>query len=138
MNFIKLPVCGALLFVSGCSTEEVKSDVSGKELLEQYYTAICTFYSDQDCAIEIGQCGQPVTAFSDWAQCMNVQNNRTSLCGQLPQIIEENPQPMIECLELLEELECTTASVCGGGDHAFYSGKCGEVEEIIVQNCNMF
>ncbi len=134
-SFIRYSCIG---FICACGTEEVKPTVSGAELLEEYYTTICNFYSDQACAIEIGQCGQPVTAFSDWAQCMNVQSNRTSLCGQLPSIIEEDAEAMLQCLAVLESVECTTSSVCGGEGHVFYEGACGEVEELIVQNCSMF
>ena len=130
----------AMIAIVSCEEKEQETTTeSGEQLLEDYYSLLCNYYSSQECAIEIGQCGQPVTAFSDWAQCMNAQNNRTSLCGQLPAIIEEQPQAILACIEKLEIATCTTAEVCGGGGgHLFYDGDCGAVEETIIQNCNMF
>ena len=79
-----------LLFMS-CQEKDVVGP-SGSELLESYHSEHCLLYTDVDCGLELSQCGQPVTMFTDWAQCMNAQNQRTSLCGQLPSVLEEDPQ----------------------------------------------
>ena len=126
-----------LTFLWGCSDEE-KQTISGEALIEEYYSALCVWYADQECSIEISQCGEPVTSFSDWAQCMNAQNNRTSLCGQLPTIIEEQPQAIMECIETIERTTCETEAICPQSGHILYEGACGEVEETILQNCNPF
>jgi hypothetical protein len=117
-------------------TEEIEK--SGEELLEDYYNEICLLYVDEACALEISQCGQPVTLFSDWAQCMNAQSNRTSLCGQLPATIENDSQNITDCVSLLQSRTCTTADICPEEGHLLFEGVCGAVEELIIQECNPF
>jgi hypothetical protein len=124
-------------FILSCG-EEKSEVVSGKELIDEYFSALCTWYSDQECSIEISQCGEPVTSYSDWAQCMNAQNNRINLCGQLPAVIEENPTAIQDCLSQLEQVECVTAEICPTTGHVLYDGVCGAVEETIIQECRPF
>ena len=121
----------------GCEGDKPQA-ISGEDLIESYFSALCVWYSEQECAIEISQCGDPVTAFSDWAQCMNAQNNRTNLCGQLPSIIEAQPQAISECIEIIESTTCETEQICPASGHILYEGTCGEVEETILQNCSPF
>ena len=95
-----------------CTTKPVEMEKNGEELLEEYYNELCLLYVDEDCALEISQCGQPVTLFSDWAQCMNAQSNRTTLCGQLPAVIENEPQNLVDCISLLQSSACTSDDIC--------------------------
>ena len=127
-----------LMGLWACNSETETSDLSGKELLDAYHSALCEWYSDRDCAVEISNCGQPVTQFSDWAQCMNAQNNRTSLCGQLPARIEESPDDIQACTDTILNTTCTTDNVCGTGNHLLFEGLCGNVEEMILQECAPF
>jgi len=126
-----------LIGVLACNNKEQEQQ-SGADLLKDYQSALCEWYSDRDCSLEITNCGQPVTQFSDWAQCMNAQNNRTSLCGQLPSRIEEQPTDIQECIALLQTQECLTESICGSDEHLLFEGVCGNVEELILQECTPF
>ena len=127
-----------LMGLWACKGETETIKVSGKESLDEYHSALCEWYSDRDCRVEISNCGQPVTEFTDWAECMNAQNNRTSLCGQLPARIEESPNDIQTCIELIRGSTCTTDNICGTGDHLLFEGVCGKVEEMILQECAPF
>ena len=117
-----------------CSKEKIEQTKTGEELLEEYYNQICLLYSDRDCGQELSQCGEPVTLYTDWAQCMNSQSQRTSLCGLLPDKIESNPQDINTCLTVLQDVQCTTEEMCGD-EHLLFDGACGAVEELIIQEC---
>ena len=120
-----------------CQEKEVVVERSGEELLEEYQNELCILYTNEDCGLELSQCGQPVTLFTDWAQCMNTQNQRTSLCGLLPDAIEEAPQDIETCIASLQEVTCTSEELCGE-EHLLFEGACGRVEELIVQECRPF
>jgi hypothetical protein len=121
-----------------CGEKSVEIEKTGQELLEEYHNELCLLYVDEECAVEIAQCGEPVTLFSDWAQCMNAQSNRTSLCGQLPGVIESDPQNLIDCISLIQSSVCTTEDICPDEGHLLFEGVCGAVEELIIQECNPF
>ena len=120
----------------GCQEKEVVTR-SGEELLEEYQNELCILYTSEDCGLQLSQCGQPVTLFTDWAQCMNSQNQRTSLCGLLPDAIENNTQDIETCIEALRNSTCTTEDLCGE-EHLLFEGACGSVEELIIQECQPF
>ena len=120
-----------------CNGEKVETP-SGKEMINDYFSALCTWYADQECAVEISQCGDPVTSFSDWAQCMNAQNNRINLCGELPALLEESPDAIMSCTTLVQESTCQTEEICSDAGHLLYEGVCGQVEELILQTCSPF
>ena len=119
-----------------CQEKEVVQR-SGKELLEEYQNELCVLYTNEDCGLELSQCGQPVTLFTDWAQCMNTQNQRTSLCGLLPTMIEEDSQDIETCIALLQSATCTSEALCGE-EHLLFEGACGSVEELIIQECQPY
>ena len=120
-----------------CQEKEVVKQRSGSELLEEYQNELCVLYTNEDCGLELSQCGQPVTLFTDWAQCMNAQNQRTSLCGLLPDEIESDSQNIETCIDLLQNATCTSDVLCGD-EHLLFEGPCGSVEELIVQECQPF
>ena len=120
-----------------CAEEKVEETKTGEQLLEDYFSQICIFYTDQECGQALAQCGEPVTLYFDWAQCMNSQSQRTSLCGRLPSILEAEPQDMESCLSLLKEVQCTTEEMCGS-EHVLFEGACGAVEELIIQECKPY
>lgn len=123
-------------WILACQEKETE-EATGEELLDEYQHELCILYTNDECALELSQCGQPVTLFTDWAQCMNVQNQRTSLCGQLPAKIESNPQEVLECIALLQQATCTVEDLCPD-EHLLFDGACGGMEELIVQECQPF
>ena len=126
-----------LVFFWACTSQKIEEQKTGEELLEAYYNELCLLYTDRDCGQELSQCGEPVTLFSDWGQCMNTQNQRTSLCGLLPAKIEENPQDITACLSILQEATCTAEEMCSQ-EHLLFDGVCGAVEDLILQECNPY
>ena len=42
-----------LMGLWACNGEPETAEVSGKELLDAYHSALCEWYSDRDCAVEI-------------------------------------------------------------------------------------
>ena len=123
--------------IFSCSVEKTEVSKSGTEFLDEYFDSICQLYSNRECGQELSQCGEPVTLFTDWAQCMNSQSQRTSLCGRLPMLIEENPKDISDCIQILRETPCTTEDMCADY-HILFEGSCGAVEEAIVQECKPY
>lgn len=123
-------------WIWGCQEKEAEMR-SGEDLLDEYHNELCLLYTNEDCGLELSQCGQPVTLFTDWAQCMNVQKQRTSLCGLLPSAIEADPENIVECIALIQQATCTVEDLCPD-EHLLFDGSCGAMEEQIVQECQPF
>ena len=125
------------LFLFSCSSEE-KAEYSGSELLEMYYDASCELSVQPECISEFASCNAPVNAYGDWADCMNYMHSSFSHCGILGSLFEENQLLVMDCVDHLQELECTYENICPAGESVLESGGCGEVFTILMGNCSPF
>ena len=132
-----------LLGCVGDSPEQVKNtyeDLDGEALLEAYNTAICDVYLQEGCIQAFDQCNEPIANYGNWADCMNSQYLSQSHCSNLPILFEEDVQIVSACIEDLTVLDCTNEpqNACIGEDALFQVGSCGDVLQILLQNCSAF
>ena len=127
------------LFLFACSDkEESQTPVDGESLIEEYNSAYCDLLSDPECVQGFAQCGEQMTLFTDWAQCMNSQNLVTGdNCAHLAGVFEETSEVVQSCILTLSEQQCSE-QLCSSSGTIIQEDECGQVLELIVQNCNMF
>lgn len=125
--------------VLACSDkEDTQPTVDGETLIEEYNSAYCSLLSDPECVQGFAQCGEQMTLFTDWAQCMNSQNLVTGdNCAHLAGIFEDNSEVVQACTSNLQNQQCSE-DLCTSSGTVIQTDDCGEVLELIVQNCSMF
>ena len=71
-------------------------------------------------------------------QWMKSQNRVTGdTWAQLAGVFEENAETVLACTETLENQQCSD-NLCTSSGTIIQTGECGEVIELIVQNCSLF
>ena len=128
-----------ILTFLGCSEQEKEEEsVDGATLIENYNSAYCSLLSDPECVEGFAECGEQMTLFSDWAQCMNSQNLVTGdSCVHLAGVFEENTEMVLACTEMLENQQCAD-NLCTSEGTIIQTAECGDVIALIVQNCSLF
>ena len=117
--------------------EQVLSDRTGEELLEDYNSALCDLYMEATCRTGFSECSAPVGNFSDWADCMNSQLLSQQHCAHLPTLMEEERADTEMCIMMLETASCNEA-VCFDSEPLFRYDACETVADLLVQNCSAF
>lgn len=123
-----------ILFLS-CQSSEKTPEFTGEQLVENYHSAVCKLYSEDECVTAISSCGAPAILFPDWAVCMNDMVAYTSNCGTLPIQVEAHYDTVLECIETLETISCTSEEMCVGGDNIIRVEPCATVLSLIAQEC---
>ena len=124
-----------LMLLSCLSAEKVTS--SAEVLPEDYFDAICQLYVLPDCVSAFAECSSPVSVYTGWDDCMNDFQERYGSCGILPLLFEENEGIVQMCLEKLRSAECTRQDICPE-ESIVRTDECGEVSEILTNNCSIF
>ena len=105
--------------------------------LENYFDAICQLYVSPDCVSVFADCSSPVASYTGWDDCMNDYQSRYGSCGILPVLFEENEEAVQICLERLYSAECTAQDICPE-ETIVRTDECGEVSELLTNNCSIF
>jgi hypothetical protein len=133
------------LFLLSCvdhnsASKKSQEPVDGEILLENYNTAICNVYLQDTCIDAFSNCNEPIANFGDWVDCMNSQYISQTHCTNLPLLFEEAQPTILECIDVLQSVNCQEEpeGVCIGDDAIFQVETCGEVLNILLNNCSAF
>ena len=127
-----------VLLLACSDKEEAPTPVDGDSLIEEYNSVYCDLLSDPECVQGFAQCGEQMTLFTDWSQCMNSQNLVTgNNCAHLRGVFEDNSDTVQSCIRTLSEQQCSD-NLCTSNGTIIQESECGQVLELIVQNCSIF
>ena len=126
-----------LLFAIACQSVEADKP-TGKQLLDTYYQVTCELMMDDTCAHFLGDCGYPISPYSDIADCLNSHLVSHQHCSNLEQEVEAETEVMEDCLIELQPEECAANTVCPNDIPILRAGQCEQVLELFAQHCNGF